>query len=63
MYKEFFANMQWTALPLFALVLFIVIFALVIARTWGGQKQSDFEQLASLPLLHDDQPSHQEVNS
>jgi hypothetical protein len=55
MSKVFFANMEWTGLPLFALVLFMVMFALVIARTWGLQSRSDFDAVAATPLADDDQ--------
>jgi cytochrome c oxidase cbb3-type subunit 4 len=63
MYKQYFHDMQFTALPLFALVLFIGVFALVIARTWGARKKTDYQDLAALPLLQDDQPSRKEVIS
>ena len=63
MYKEYFHDMPFTAYPIFALVLFIAIFGLVVVRTWGAKKRTDFDDVSALPLLNDDQPSRKEVNS
>jgi cbb3-type cytochrome oxidase subunit 3 len=53
MYRQFFAGMEFTALPLFALALFIVFFALVAVRVFALRGKKDFDAVASLPL-HDE---------
>ncbi|MEW6433847.1 MAG: CcoQ/FixQ family Cbb3-type cytochrome c oxidase assembly chaperone [Myxococcota bacterium] len=50
MYRQFFANMEWTALPLFALGLFLVMFTLMLLRTFAWKSKSDFSPVAQLPL-------------
>lgn len=50
MYKQFFANMESTALPLFAFGLFFAAFALMLLRTFVYKRKSDFDPLAALPL-------------
>lgn len=50
MYKQFFAGMSFTALPLFALALFLVFFALVFVRTFAFRSKHDFDAVASMPL-------------
>lgn len=50
MYKQFFAGMTFTALPLFALALFLVFFALVLVRTFAFRRARDFDAAAAMPL-------------
>ncbi len=50
MYKQFFAGMTFTALPLFAMALFLIFFALVAVRTFALRSKRDFDAVASLPL-------------
>jgi hypothetical protein len=50
MYKQFFANMESTALPLFAFAIFSGAFLLMLARTFLFKRKSDFDPLAALPL-------------
>lgn len=50
MYKAFFANLEWTALPLFALGLFLVMFVLMLLRTFGWKTPQDFAPVETLPL-------------
>lgn len=50
MFKQFFAGMEWTALPLFALALFMVMFALVVLRTFAFKTTGDFQPHSVLPL-------------
>ncbi len=50
MYKQFFAGMSFTALPLFAMALFLVFFALVVLRTFALRRKTDFDAVAALPL-------------
>lgn len=50
MYKQFFANMESPALPLFALAVFFSAFLLMLARTFFYKRKGDFEPLAAMPL-------------
>ncbi|PZR06301.1 MAG: CcoQ/FixQ family Cbb3-type cytochrome c oxidase assembly chaperone [Archangium gephyra] len=50
MYKQFFAGMTHTALPLFALALFLLFFAAVFVRTFALRKARDFDAAAAMPL-------------
>ena len=50
MYKQFFAGMEWTALPLFGLGLFMTLFALVVLRTFAFKTSRDFQPHSELPL-------------
>ncbi|MEW5740331.1 MAG: CcoQ/FixQ family Cbb3-type cytochrome c oxidase assembly chaperone [Myxococcota bacterium] len=50
MYRQFFAGMEWTALPLFALGLFLVMFVLMLLRTFAWKSKGDFAQQENLPL-------------
>jgi hypothetical protein len=49
-YKDFFTNLEWTALPLFALGLFITMFALMLLRTFGWKTKQDFAPMETMPL-------------
>ncbi|MBE2250755.1 MAG: CcoQ/FixQ family Cbb3-type cytochrome c oxidase assembly chaperone [Myxococcus sp.] len=55
MYKQFFANMESTTLPLLALVIFLSAFLVLVARTFLFKRKGDYEPLAALPL--NDEPS------
>jgi hypothetical protein len=50
MYQQFFAKMEWTALPLFALGLFFAMFVLVLVRTFAWKSRQDFAHQQALPL-------------
>lgn len=50
MFKQFFAGMEWTALPIFALVLFMVMFTLMVLRTYVFKTNGDFAPHSQLPL-------------
>ena len=50
MYKQFFAGMQLTALPLFAMLFFLALFAGVVAWVLLARRGQDFDGLARLPL-------------
>ena len=50
MYKAFFANLEWTALPLFALGLFLVMFVLMLVRTFAWKTRQAFAPIETLPL-------------
>lgn len=55
MYKSFYADNELTALPLFALGLFLVIFLSVVLWVLLKRPQ-DFDVMAALPLDRSDQP-------
>ena len=50
MYRQFFAGMQLTALPLFAMFLFLAFFTGVVAWVFLARRGQDFDGLARLPL-------------
>ncbi len=50
MFKQHFAGMEFTALPIFALGLFISIFLLMVLRTFAFKTKSDFKPHSELPL-------------
>jgi len=57
MYKQFFAGMQLTALPLFAMLIFLALFTGVVAWVLFARRGQDFDGLARLPLSGpEDQP-------
>jgi cbb3-type cytochrome oxidase subunit 3 len=57
MYHDFFAKSPLLAFPIFALAVFIVVFALVVLRTFT-RRQREVATLAShLPLEDDAEPS------
>jgi hypothetical protein len=49
MYREFFAHHPMLALPVLSLMLFIAVFAMIVARTMR-QRASLTDALAALPL-------------
>ncbi len=49
---EFFMRSPYLAGPVFALVLFVIVFALVVARAWSAKK-SELDEAARLPLAED----------
>jgi cytochrome c oxidase cbb3-type subunit 4 len=50
MYRQFYEGMDLTHLPMFTLVLFILIFAAAILRTFVFRRAGDFDHLAHMPL-------------
>ena len=50
MFAQFYAGMRWTALPVFALLLFAATFVAVILRTWLPSRRAEMDRLARLPL-------------
>lgn len=50
MYKAFYAGNTFTALPLFALALFLGIFLAVVFWVLAFKRASDFDAVAALPL-------------
>jgi hypothetical protein len=53
MYAQFFAGMRWSALPVFALVLFLATFLVVVVRTLLPARRAELNRLAHLPLEGD----------
>jgi hypothetical protein len=50
MYKQFYENMPFTALPLLGLGLFFVVFVLICSRTLVFKSADDFDSDARIPL-------------
>jgi hypothetical protein len=50
MFAQFYSGMRWSALPVFALVLFLTTFVVVVLRTMLLAKRAELDQLARLPL-------------
>ncbi|WP_224364486.1 CcoQ/FixQ family Cbb3-type cytochrome c oxidase assembly chaperone [Hyalangium versicolor] len=59
MYRQFYQGMDWTHLPLFALLFFLAVFLGVVAWLFLARRSQDFEAAALLPLL-DQGPSRQD---
>jgi cytochrome c oxidase cbb3-type subunit 4 len=59
MYKQFYAGMSLTELPLFALVLFIAVFLGVCAWVFGVRRSRDFDSLARMPLAEQGEGGHE----
>ena len=63
MFKEFFAGMEFTALPIFGLGLFIAMFVLVVLRTFAFKTKGDFTPQSELPLSDGKEIASREVKS
>lgn len=50
MYAHFYAGMQWTALPIFALLLFLSTFLAATVWAWRSSRRSHFDAAARLPF-------------
>jgi hypothetical protein len=57
MYASFYAGMRCAELPLFALLLFLCLFVVVVVRLTLIKRREDFEPVAHLPLQDDAGPS------
>ncbi len=55
MYKLLLANSPLLVLPIFALVLFLVTFTLIVIRTFARRAET-YSDEAALPLADDDSP-------
>ena len=60
MFAQFYSGMRWSALPVFALILFLTTFLVVVLRTMLLAKRTDLEQLARLPLENAEVATRQE---
>jgi cytochrome c oxidase cbb3-type subunit 4 len=63
MFGQFYAGMHWTALPLFALILFLTVFLVVVLRTILLAKRDEVDRLARLPLEDDEAAAGKEGRS
>jgi hypothetical protein len=53
MYASFYAGMRCAELPLFALLLFLCLFVVVVVRMTVIKRREDFDPVAHLPLQDD----------
>lgn len=64
MYRQFFTGMESPLLPLLAMGFFILVFVLMLLRTFVAKRRSDFDSVAALPLADDEHRNGpQEVKS
>ena len=61
MFGQFYSGMRWTALPVFALILFLATFLAVVVRTLLPAKRAELERLARLPLGREDAELRQQA--
>ena len=50
MFAQFYAGMRWSALPVFALLLFLGTFLTVIVRTLLPSKRTELDRQSRLPF-------------
>lgn len=50
LYAQFYAGMQWTALPVFSLLLFFGTFVAVIVRVSLASRRQEIDAAAQLPF-------------
>lgn len=50
MFRQYFAGMEYTGLALFAMFLFLVLFALILLRLFALRSRHDYDAVALLPL-------------
>ena len=62
MFGQFYAGMHWTSLPVFALILFLTVFLVVVVRTILLAKRDEVDKLARLPL-EDERAAGKEARS
>jgi hypothetical protein len=60
-YRDFYAAMGSPALPLFAMGLFVLLFLVMLVRTFAARKKSDYDPIAALPLEDRDPAPSREV--
>ena len=54
MYQEFYAQSDLLVWPLVGLLIFIAVFAGMLAYTFLGLRDRKVEEIAALPLVRDD---------
>ena len=57
MYRQFYAGMDLTHLPLFALLFFLAVFLSVVAWLFLARRSRDFEAVSLLPLAESSAPA------
>lgn len=50
MYREFYAALPSTLLPIVVMAFFLAAFVLVVVRTFVLKRRRDYERVAALPL-------------
>lgn len=58
MYKEFFQHSSLLGFPLFSLILFIFVFAVVVVMAFVRYRGPRLEQHSNMPLQDDLPPPH-----
>jgi len=53
-YREFFRGLDSPALPIAAMLFFLIAFVLVLLRTFVWKRRRDYESDAALPLAGDE---------
>jgi hypothetical protein len=61
MFRAFFSALDSPALPLAAMLFFIVAFAVVLVRLFALRTRGEYRSIAALPLDDSDSPSDPEV--
>jgi len=61
MYREFFAGLESIELPLVAMAFFVLIFAVVVVRTFVIKRRRDYDEMAALPLSDPESSDRNEV--
>jgi cbb3-type cytochrome oxidase subunit 3 len=50
MFRAYFSSLEFTVLPLFGLGLFLLMFVLILLRTFAFKRKSEYDLVAALPL-------------
>jgi len=53
MYRDFYSALPSTLLPIVVMTFFLVVFAVVLLRTFVLRRRRDYDRLAALPLADD----------
>lgn len=53
MYREFYSALPSTVLPIVVMAFFLVLFVVVLLRTFVLKRRRDYDRLAALPLADD----------
>jgi cbb3-type cytochrome oxidase subunit 3 len=56
MYREFYAALPSTLLPIVVMAFFLVAFVVVVLRTFVLKRRRDYDGVAALPLADDPHP-------
>lgn len=50
MFREFYSALPSTLLPLVVMVFFVVVFGVILLRTFALRRRHDYDRVAALPL-------------